>query len=110
MIGVLQFLLSSIGVDYKTAETGEMGLALANEYKPDLILLDRKLPDTSGEKICQVLKSDSELKHIPRVVLSSHIFTDQEWTRWQESGAQAYLDKSTGPQELLAFLKKYLGI
>jgi len=43
-----------------------------NKYQPDLILLDYKLPEENGDKICLQLKSNPGTFHIPVIMISGH--------------------------------------
>ena len=62
------------GVDYKvlSAPNAEEALGLLEKNKPDLILLDLLLPKMQGEEVCQRLKSDRKLKHIPVIIMTAH--------------------------------------
>ncbi|MCP4296381.1 MAG: GAF domain-containing protein [Proteobacteria bacterium] len=55
------------------AENGEVGLLQAEKHRPDLILMDIKMPLMDGKEATKVLKSDKELMHIPIIVLTSDI-------------------------------------
>ena len=53
---VLGYNLTQAGHEALTAETGAIGLRLAREQRPDLVLLDLMLPDLSGTEICRKLR------------------------------------------------------
>jgi CheY-like chemotaxis protein len=63
--------LSPAGYSVTLAPTAEEGLQLAEEVRPDLILLDHQLPGTTGFEVCQVLAASSTLQLIPVVVSST---------------------------------------
>ena len=63
--------LSSNGYHVTLAPNAEDGLALADEIRPDLILLDHQLPGTTGFEVAQELASSSELAQIPVVISST---------------------------------------
>ncbi len=63
--------LSPAGYAVTLAPTAEDGLQLAEEIRPDLILLDHQLPGTTGFEVCQQLAASSTLKTIPVVVSST---------------------------------------
>jgi CheY-like chemotaxis protein len=48
-----------------------MGLELAREHRPDLILLDLHLPDISGEDVLRELGSDPRTEDVPVLVISA---------------------------------------
>src|SRR2546430_367722 len=59
------------GVKLIPAMQGRLGLALAQQHRPDLILLDLHLPDISGDQVLRALHEDPELSQTPVVVLSA---------------------------------------
>ncbi|TWT88063.1 response regulator [Stieleria varia] len=63
--------LSPAGYSVTLAPTAEEGLQLADEIRPDLILLDHQLPGTTGFDVCTQLAENSALRHIPVVVSST---------------------------------------
>ena len=63
--------LSPAGYAVTLAPTAEDGLQLAEEIRPDLILLDHQLPGTTGFEVCQQLAASSTLQSIPVVVSST---------------------------------------
>ncbi|MEL6106626.1 MAG: response regulator [Planctomycetota bacterium] len=63
--------LSPAGYAVTLAPTAEDGLQLAEEIRPDLILLDHQLPGTTGFEVCQQLQASSTLQKIPVVVSST---------------------------------------
>ena len=54
------------------ATSGEVALRLARELTPDLILLDAEMPGMTGFEVCEALKSDPDLKHVPVIFVTSH--------------------------------------
>jgi len=55
------------------AETGESGLAMAEEYQPDAIILDLGLPDIDGARVFEILKKSKKTSHIPIHIVSGNI-------------------------------------
>jgi signal transduction histidine kinase len=80
---------------------GRMGLELAREHGPDLILLDLHLPDIAGEEVLRELRSDSRTLDIPVLVISADA-TPRQITRLRQAGAQGYLTKPLDVDEFLA--------
>jgi CheY-like chemotaxis protein len=64
-------LLRLHGFTVANAETGKSALDVARQLLPNLILLDVHLPDVDGRDLCQQMKADDELGHIPVVLISS---------------------------------------
>jgi two-component system, cell cycle response regulator DivK len=84
--------LYNAGYEVICAEDGEAALQLAEEQKPDLILLDMILPKISGPDVLQHLKSEPATSEIPVVVLSSLSQMNRE--KLLEAGAEEYLEKN----------------
>lgn len=87
------------GIRILAAMQGRLGLELAREHRPDLILLDVHLPDVEPEETLAELKADESTRGIPVVVLSSEVGSDNG-SRMLELGAVAYLTK---PLDLARF-------
>ena len=60
--------LSQDGYRVVLAQNGEIGVEMAREIKPDLILLDHQLPGTTGLEVCRKIIQFEECRHIPFVV------------------------------------------
>ncbi len=63
--------LEKEGYQTKSALDGQIGLALAKEFKPDLILLDLILPKKDGFEVLKELKKDATTKDIPVIILTN---------------------------------------
>jgi len=87
------------------AGTGQSALALVLEERPDLVLLDIKLPDMSGLEVCRVLKSDPKTEHIPIVHISATFVSEEAKSVSMESGAEVYLAEPVGPHELTSTVR-----
>jgi DNA-binding response OmpR family regulator len=83
------------------AMQGRLGLDLAREHRPDLILLDLHLPDISGEDVLTGLRAQPELKDIPVIVISADA-TRGRIERLMSMGVLDYLPK---PLDIKRFLK-----
>ncbi len=69
---------------------GRLGLDLAREHRPHLILLDMHLPDVMGDEVLQQLQADPETRQIPVVIISADTMPRD---RLAALGARAYLTK-----------------
>ncbi len=94
------------GIDVTTAEYGEDGYAKILEQKPDLILLDARLPDIDGWEICKRIKSNSAISKIP-VVFVTAAAQESDKMRAKEAGADGFLAKPFQIKELLKTIKKF---
>jgi CheY-like chemotaxis protein/anti-sigma regulatory factor (Ser/Thr protein kinase) len=87
-------------VELIPAMQGSLGLDLAREHHPDLILLDLHLPDMAGEEVLRRLQADPSTRHIPVVVLSADANKRQS-ERLLHLGASNYLTKPLDIQRFL---------
>src|SRR5204862_983672 len=60
-----------------TAMQGGLGLDLAREHQPDLILLDLNLPDMTGDEVLRRLKADPSMQAIPVIMVSADAMGDR---------------------------------
>jgi PAS domain S-box-containing protein len=86
-----------------TAMQGRMGLELAAQHRPDVILLDINLPDISGHEVLRRLRSDPRTEGIPVVMVSADA-TPHQVDRMLEAGARGYLTKPVDVRRLLSLL------
>jgi CheY-like chemotaxis protein len=89
------------------AMLGRLGLELAHEHQPDLILLDLHLPDVGGVEVLHRLRADDTTRGIPVVVLTADA-TRQDEKALRDAGARAFLTKPIEVIELLAILDEVL--
>ena len=75
-----------------SADLGGLGLTLAREHRPDVILLDLHLPDMEGTAVLRALREDPALRHTPVIVLSAESDPNLP-TGMLAAGALAYLLK-----------------
>src|SRR5207237_7633013 len=76
----------------RTATAGSDGAALAEEHRPDLLLLDLNLPDMTGEEVLRRLRARTETADVPILILSADS-TARNITGLLRTGAAAYLTK-----------------
>ena len=100
---MLMRLLSRQGIRVQSAATGEEGLRLARELRPDVITLDVLLPDVDGWTVLTTLKDDPELAAIPVLIVS--MLDDQG--RGFALGASDYLVKPITRYRLESVLQSY---
>ena len=84
------------GLKCLVALTGEEGLRLADEYVPRAIILDLKLPGISGWKVLEVLKEQTETRHIPVHIMS----VEDSGFDARRQGAVAVLQKPVSREQL----------
>jgi signal transduction histidine kinase/CheY-like chemotaxis protein len=86
---------------------GGIGVELAREHLPDLILLDLHLPDLDGEAVLAQLQEDERTRAIPVVILSADA-TRRQLEPLLAGGAREYLTKPIGVTRLLEVVDTYL--
>ncbi|MFQ5382015.1 MAG: response regulator, partial [Dehalococcoidia bacterium] len=89
-----------------TAMQGSLGLQMARDHIPDLIILDLYLPDVSGEAVLTDLKADPRTNGIPVVVASADA-TQSTVERLRAAGAHAFLPKPIDVRELVATIDSF---
>jgi CheY-like chemotaxis protein len=94
--------------DIHTATDGAAGLALAEQVRPDLILMDLSLPVIDGWEATRRLKANVTLQHIPIIALTAHAMSGDE-ERAKAAGCNDYLSKPIDEDLLFAKLHTFLG-
>ena len=87
-----QFLLERAGFSVALATNGVEALAAARARRPDLILMDIRMPVMDGFEATARLKADPMLGDVPVVALSAHALP-QEKARALEAGCVAHIEK-----------------
>jgi CheY-like chemotaxis protein len=78
--------------EVRLAHSGELGLTAAEEFAPDLVLLDIGLPDIDGYEVARRLRADERFKHVPLVALTGFC-GDADRVRARLAGFDQYLVK-----------------
>jgi PAS domain S-box-containing protein len=89
------------------AMQGQLGLDLAREHRPDLVLLDLHLPDLPGAEVLARMRADIALRDIPVVIISADA-TEHQKERLLQLGARAYLTKPFEITKLMRTLDEVL--
>ncbi|MBN2076776.1 MAG: response regulator [Dehalococcoidales bacterium] len=97
---LIKYMLSPEGYEVLTASNGILGLQMATQQSPDLVILDVMLPGLDGFEVCRRLREGSNTANISIVMLSGKT---QETDRdtGMKMGADAYLIKPVNKQELI---------
>ena len=104
ILGTLAPLLRTQGLRGLTAMSGRAALETVEREKPDLIVLDLGLPDIDGVDVCRTVR---ETMNVPIVVLSAR-GAEGDKVRALDLGADDYVTKPFGPEELLARIRAAL--
>jgi len=104
---ILRYNLSSEGYEVTVAENGDDALLLADEVKPDLVLLDWMLPGVSGIEVLRRLKNRRQSTVTPVIMLSARS-EEMDRVRGLETGADDYMVKPYSVSELMARIRTQL--
>jgi two-component system alkaline phosphatase synthesis response regulator PhoP/two-component system response regulator ResD len=101
---LLKLYLSRSGFQVETAANGEEALRKTRSLRPDLIVLDLKLPDIDGLEVCRRVRAESD---IPLIMLTARD-EDIDKIVGLEMGADDYITKPFNPREVLARVRAVL--
>ena len=104
---VLIYNLEAEGFRVLSADNGEDALLLVAENSPDIIVLDWMMPQISGIEVCRRLKTRSETRSIPVIMLSARS-EEIDRVRGLEIGADDYVTKPYSIVELMARVRAHL--
>ena len=100
-------VLTKQGYIVISAKTGEQGLQLALNQRPDLIILDVIMPGIKGRDLCSKIKAYDVLKDIPVVFLTAKD-SDEDIQAEREVGATSHLTKPFHPKRLISTIRAIL--
>ncbi|MDY7012462.1 MAG: diguanylate cyclase [Cyanobacteriota bacterium] len=106
---LLAQFLSPLGYNVRLANNGGRALGSIHSQKPDLILLDIKMPDMDGYQVCRILKSDESTRNIP-IIFVSALGETLDKVRAFNLGAVDYITKPFQFEEVAARIKSQLTI
>jgi CheY-like chemotaxis protein len=101
-------ILRAAGFDVVEAGTGQDALAAAAAARPDLVLLDIRLPDISGIEVCRRLRAGIGTQHLPIVHISATHVSPADEASSADAGADIYLAEPVEPQELSSAVRTLL--
>jgi len=105
VLEVFSMILRRAGYEVWEASNGQQCLQVTRERRPDLVLLDVRLPDLSGIDICRQIKADAALLDIFVVLVSGKATNAADKVDGAETGADDYIVKPVNPDEFLARIR-----
>ena len=105
---LLHDVLEAHGYATLTATEGAAALPLAREHRPDLILMDLRLPGISGLEAVRELKSDAGTRRIPVVAVTAFAMVGDE-RRALAGGCDGYVSKPIQLSDFLDMVKRFVG-
>ena len=106
-IDLIRYQLKVEGFEVFIEKTGEKGLKMIKNQKPDLILLDVGLPDIDGFELCKNLRSDKMTKDYPIIMLTARA-EDSDRIEALKLGADDYITKPYNAEELILRIRNLL--
>ncbi len=107
ILRLLQTYLESVGFEVHGETHGAKAISYVAEHKPDLVILDLRLPDMGGVEVCQEIRAHYPSWEMPIMMLSA-MDTGADQARGLEHGADAYVTKPFEPPQLLAIVTSLL--
>lgn len=89
------------------AESGQQGIVMARQEKPDMILLDIMMPDIDGFKVCQYLKENEGTKDIPVMFLTAR-GSEGDLETGRKAGADGFMTKPFKTIDVLNQIERIL--
>ena len=93
--------------DVQVISSGDAALKAVSVHPPDVIVLDLNLPVLNGQEVCRILRSRSDARHVPIIMLTARTSEDDR-VAGLELGADDYMTKPFSPRELTARIRAVL--
>ena len=103
----LEFLMRNCDYDVRVARDGEEALRLAEDFQPDVMLLDVMMPRCNGFEVCRRMRGNPALRGVKILMLTAH-GREAEVERGLALGADAYITKPFSNRELVAAVRGLL--
>src|SRR5271169_6880532 len=98
---MIAFGLRRAGFEVREAEDARSARAALTDHRPDLLLVDWMLPETSGLELTRALKREQATRDLPVIMLTARA-EEADKIAGLDGGADDYLTKPFSPRELLA--------
>jgi two-component system sensor histidine kinase/response regulator len=105
-ITIIEELLDD-NYELKTATSGEEALEIAQQFRPDIILLDIMMPGMNGYEVCRKLREHCTSEYTKIIMVSARAMVSERLEGYK-SGADDYITKPFDGDELLAKIKLYM--
>jgi CheY-like chemotaxis protein len=106
ILRTLSVRLSHWGYDVFEAPDGLKGLELMNQHVPDLLILDKEMPEMNGDEVAKIVRTDGRLKHIPIILISADVENLAMSARG--CGVETFLPKPFEPDALRSMITTLL--
>jgi two-component system phosphate regulon response regulator PhoB len=107
LVELIRYNLDKEGFDVLSTPDGEEAMVLAEEERPDLVVLDWMIANLSGIEVCRRLRRAPETSALPIIMLTARA-EEGDRVRGLETGADDYVTKPFSPRELVARVRALL--
>ncbi|NBB77405.1 MAG: response regulator [Bacteroidetes bacterium] len=107
LLDLIEYNLRQEGYEVILAEDGQEGIQKAREHMPDLLLLDIMMPQMDGIEVCDRMREDPDLSHIPIIFLTARSDEKTE-IEGLNKGADDYITKPISTNKLVSRIKAVL--
>jgi DNA-binding response OmpR family regulator len=107
LVLALEHLMKKEGYGIRVASDGELAVAAAGEYQPDLILLDIMMPKMDGYEVCQRIRANPALRDVAIIMLTAK-GREVEREKGLALGADLYITKPFSTREVVQKVKEIL--
>jgi two-component system phosphate regulon response regulator PhoB len=107
LVELIRYNLDAAGFDVVHTDDGEEALTLADEERPDLVLLDWMIANLPGIEVCRRLRRKPATANVPILMLTARA-DEADRIRGLETGADDYITKPFSPRELIARINAVL--
>ena len=104
---LMAFNLENVGFSVIKAQNGKEALQFTEDHNPDLIIIDWMMPNMSGIDVCRILRSRTDTKLLPIIILSARS-EEGDKSLGLDTGADDYISKPFSPKELISRVKALL--
>jgi CheY-like chemotaxis protein len=106
LLKTLSVRLSHWGYHVTDAPDGLKCLEVIHQHLPDLLILDKEMPELNGDEVAKIVRKDLRLRHIPIILISADV--ENLAASAQACGVPTYLPKPFDPEELRTMIKTLL--
>ena len=101
---IVETYFEGLGYNVEAANSGQAGLQKAADFKPNLVLLDIMMPDTTGYEVCNELKQMDSMRGVPVVFLTGRD-TREDSGRSFQAGGDMFVKKPFSCERLADIVK-----
>ncbi|MBI2870736.1 MAG: response regulator [Candidatus Omnitrophica bacterium] len=94
--------------EVRVENKGTRAVLTAQQFKPDLILLDIIMPDMAGSDVARLLRSEEATKMIPIAFLTATVMKEETGKQGKHIGGYPFLAKPVSTEELVGFIEKLI--